>query len=100
MSFSFTVLRADTKAEAKASVATELDQVVNSQPIHERGRDVAQALAEAFIDLLADDETKYITVSVSGSLSWQGSLEGMQLEAVPLTGTSVSINAYHEAREA
>lgn len=99
MSYSFTV-RKPTKAEAKAEVAAQFSEVVNSQPIHERERAAALALADTFVDLLADDETKDVTVHVSGSLSWQGSLEGMQIEAVPLTSANLNVNAYHQERQA
>lgn len=69
MSYSFTV-RAATKAEAKSKVADELAKVVEAQPVHAEDRPEAQAAADAFIDLIKEDETKELQVSVNGSLGW------------------------------
>ena len=70
MSYSFTV-KAPTKAEAKVAVAAKLEEVVAQQTVH--GHDCAQALsaAEAFIDIVEDNDTMDIQVSVSGSLGWR-----------------------------
>lgn len=67
MSYSFSV-RAATKAEAKEKVATELAKVVMQQPIHAVDQDQANAAATSFIDLLRDDETQDVMVSVNGSV--------------------------------
>lgn len=88
MSYSFT-FKAANKAEAKAKVATELDKVAQGQSCHERDKHQAQAAAGAFIDLLVEDETKDVFVSMSGSLtgSWTGS------DVTRITGANVSVNA-------
>lgn len=88
MSYSFSV-KASNKAEAKAKVADELDKAAQGQSCHERDKHQAQAAADAFIDLLVEDETKDIFVSMSGSLmgSWAGS------DVTRITGASVSVNA-------
>jgi hypothetical protein len=70
MSYSFSV-QAATKAEAIEKVAAELAAVVKSQPSHEAEADVVRAAAESFIDLLRDDESQNIALTVSGSI-WQG----------------------------
>jgi len=68
VSYSFAA-RGKDKAEAKAAVAAELDKVVQAQPIHEKDRAAAQANADALVDLLPDDESRDISVSVWGSVS-------------------------------
>lgn len=69
MSYSFTV-RAATKEEAKAKVAADLDKVVAAEPDHANDRAQAQATADAMIDLLTDDESRDVVVSVNGWLTW------------------------------
>jgi hypothetical protein len=70
MSYSFNV-RARTKAEAIEKVRTELDKVVAQQPIHTEDADQALAAATAFINLLEEDLSQDVSVSVNGSLSWE-----------------------------
>ena len=89
MSYSFSV-RGLTKDEARAAVAAEFDKVVASQPDHAADRDAAQAAAGAFIAALRDvADGEYVGVSVSGSLSWQGTDEPHAY-----TGASVNVSAY------
>lgn len=87
MSYSFSV-KAATKAEAETKVRDELVKVVTSQPIHKRDCDQAFNAAETFIRLLADDDTRDVYVSVSGSLSWDLK-DGVER----FTGASVSVSA-------
>ncbi len=96
MSYSFGI-RAATKALAIAAVAAKLDEVVQSQPCHKADRASAQASAESFINVLKDDDTKDISVSVNGSVSWQnlGDDERMQISSA-----SVSVSAYLVPKEA
>ncbi|WP_225031794.1 hypothetical protein [Paraburkholderia sp. XV] len=68
-SISFTV---PTKAEAKARVASEMDAIVASQPLHRIDRDPVVAIAGSFIDLLRDDDSKDVQVILSGYLSYDG----------------------------
>ena len=85
-SFSFT---AASKSEAKERVATELDKVVESQPMHAADREQAAAAADAFIDLVPepkDDQAIY--VSMSGSVSWTGDQDNRNV-----TGGAVNISA-------
>lgn len=95
MSYSFGV-RGATKTDAIAKVAAELDKVVTSQPIHSTDRAQAQAAAEAFINVIPDDETKDVYVSVRGSVGWQGTLD---IDAV-VTSASVNVSAALVAKEA
>lgn len=89
MSYSFSV-RAATKAEVKEKVATELAKVVTQQPSHAVDQDQANAAAVGFIDLLRDDETQDVMVSVNGSL-WS--------TAAGLQQASVSVSAGLETKE-
>lgn len=94
MSYSFSI-KVETKALAKQAVASELDKIVDSQPIHARDRAAALANATAVIDLLADDDTKDVSVSCNGYVSWN--VNG-DLTEVPLSTASISCVANHVAR--
>lgn len=72
MSYSFNV-RASTKAEAKSKIAAELEKIAVSQPSHAADRAQAQAAAEAFVDVLAEDADRDVQVAVNGWLSWSES---------------------------
>lgn len=87
MSYSFSI-RAASKAEAKDQVAAKMAGVVESQAVHAKDRDQAVAAASAFIDVLDDDESKDVTVSMNGYLSgnWAGS------DLTSFTGASVSVS--------
>jgi hypothetical protein len=66
-SIGFTVA---TKAIAKERVIAEMDNVVAQQPVHVKDQASAVAAAHAFIDLLADDDTKDIQVIMHGSAGY------------------------------
>jgi|InoplaM3SPM_1038593.scaffolds.fasta_scaffold53306_1 hypothetical protein len=89
MSYSFTV-KASTKSEAKSAVAAKMAEVAEQQSAHARDRDQAVAAASAFIDQLADDESKDVAVSLSGYLSWTGAQGG----DMRVTGATVSVGAH------
>jgi len=92
MSYSFDFAVA-TKEAAKTRVAAELDHIVTQQPAHAKDRAAAQAAANAVIDLLNDDDTMDIRVSMHGSVGWKMNLsDGDQY---PLTQASVGVNAWH-----
>jgi hypothetical protein len=86
MSYSFQISGGD-KLIAKQLVAQQLDAVVKAQPIHEVDKNAAYAAAYEFIDLLPDDETKVVQVTMNGSISWTG--EGREVTAV-----AIAISAY------
>ncbi len=88
MSYSFSV-KAANKSEAKAKVAAELEKAAQAQSCHERDKHQAQAAADAFIDLLVEDESNDVYVSMSGSLTgiWTDG------DVTTITGASVSVNA-------
>lgn len=95
MSYSF-LAQASTKAAAKEAVAAKFDEVVGSQPIHARDKAAALANANAIIDLLMDDGTRDIAVSVNGYVSW---IDVLREDASnSLSGVSVSANAAYVAR--
>jgi lipopolysaccharide export system protein LptC len=98
MSYGFTV-RAATAAEAKQKVAAELDKVVASQSVHARDRAQAQAAADAFVDLLAQDDTMDVEVRINGSVGWRTPLATGGEAALPLTAAAVSVSAYQLPRE-
>ena len=89
MSYSFNV-RGATKSEALGKVEAEMAKVVQSQPVHQKDEGQARAAAAAFVGMLRDDETRDVTVSVSGWLSWSES--GIQ-------GASVNVSASIVDRE-
>lgn len=86
MSYSFSV-KAASKSEAKAAIASELARVVEGQPSHQADQAQAQAAADSFIDILADDSSRDISVSMHGSLSWMSS------HPETYTGVGVNISA-------
>lgn len=97
MSYSFD-FAVGTKDEAKARAASELDNVVNGQPAHAKDRQAALAAASAVIDLLIDDGSMDIRVSMHGSVGWRMNLaDGDQY---PLTQASVGVNAWHIPKQA
>ncbi|WP_296741484.1 hypothetical protein [Mesorhizobium sp.] len=90
MSYSFNV-QAASKAAAKAAVAAKFDEVIATQPIHARDKTAALANANAVIDLLMDDDTREISVSVNGYVGWQENLR--EDASNPLRVASVSTTA-------
>lgn len=94
MSYSFQI-RAANKAAAKAAVAAKFDQTAGTQACHARDKVQALAAADAFIDLLTDDESKDVSVTMSGSLSgqWQGS------DVTSISSANLSVTAYQVNRE-
>lgn len=94
MSYSFNVKAAD-KAAAKEAVAAKFDEmVVAQQPIHARDRAAVLANANTVIDLLADDDTKDVSVSCNGYVSWS---TGVEVEP-QFNTASVACSASHAAR--
>lgn len=94
MSYSFN-FTACTKEEAKARVAIELDKIIVHQATHSRDRDAALAAAEAFIDLLSDDETKDIRVTMHGSVTYDWTAQDPNGLQAPLTQASSGVSACH-----
>jgi hypothetical protein len=98
MSFSFD-FTAPTKDEAKARATAELDEVVRVQPAHAQDRAAALAAAHAFIDLLADDDSKDVRVNVHGSVGWNHNPDDPYgANNPPLTHASVGASAWHVAK--
>jgi len=86
MSYSFSIA-ADDKDGATTKVNAELGKVVVSQPYHAADKQAAADAAAAFIGVLRDPaDSEAVSVSMSGSLSWQ--------EEGSFTGASVNISAY------
>lgn len=94
MSYSFSI-RAATKAEAKDAVFTELVKVCDQQPVHAVDSQQANAAAAAFIDVLADDASKDVSVTVSGSVGWNGG----ELPNVTISSAGVNVYASLVAKE-
>ena len=94
MSYSFGV-RAANKAAAKQAVREKFDQVALQQTCHERDKAQAIAAADAFIDLVVDDDSKDVVVSMSGSLMGQWS----DSDVVRIENAAVSVSAGLAKRE-
>lgn len=90
MSYSFTV-RGANKAEAISAVSAELDKVAVGQPVHAADKAQALAAAETFINLIADEDTRDVSVSVSGSI-WQ------ENDAIRSASVSVSASTSERAK--
>jgi hypothetical protein len=95
MSYSFSI-KGETKALAKQGVASEFDKIAYAQPIHARDRAAVLANANAVIGLLADDDTKDVSVSCNGYVAW--SIQGDTAD-VPLNSATISCSASHANRE-
>ena len=95
MSYSFSV-RAATKPEVLGKIAAELDKVVIAQPIHAADRTDAQEAALAFLNILSASADQDFHVSVSGSVSWNGTLGAPDQT---LTSAGVSVSAALIAKE-
>lgn len=88
MSYSFGI-RAATKALALEAVAAKLQEVATAQQCHQRDQQQALQAAQSFINLLPDDESKDVSVTMSGYLTgaWQGS------DVVEISGAAVNVSA-------
>ncbi len=84
MSYSFSA-RGATKVEALADAKNKMDEVVVGQPMHARDAEQAMANATTAADLLVEDDSKDVSISMNGSLSWAG--EG---DAAAITSVSIS----------
>lgn len=95
MSYSFLV-RGAHKEEAFSKCVDKMREVAVSQACHERDKQQALNAAKAFIDLLADDDSKDVVVNMNGSLTghWQGS------DVTRIEGAAVSVSAGLAARQA
>jgi hypothetical protein len=90
-------VHAATKAEAKVALAAKFDEaVVAHQPVHASDRAAALAAGDAFIDLLEDDATKDVAVSLNGWVSYTGGGNA----PVALQSASVTASASLVARAA
>ncbi|SRR5258708_35041424 len=94
MSYSF-VARGKTKVEAIQAAHIEMEKVVKSQPIHEVDSGQALVTVGQFVDVLPDDAEKDVSVSVSGSLGWNGSYPDSHV----LSSAQVSVYASLVKRE-
>jgi hypothetical protein len=92
MSYSFQFSAAD-KSAARIRAAQEFQLVADMQPVHAQDRGPALSALDAYLDLLADDDTRDIQVTVNGSVSYAYE-QGMDQKLVPLTHASVSVSAY------
>jgi len=92
MSYSFNV-KAANKADAKAAVAVEFENVIASQPVHARDKAAALANADAVIDLLVDEAPagQVISVSCNGYVGWNEVLRDDVSN--PLNSASISTQA-------
>lgn len=89
MSYSFSV-KAATRDGAKQQVADKLAEVLAGQPSHASDVKQAQAAADAFIDLLGEDDSKEVLVNMSGSLSW----EWIDGTVTKITGANINVSAW------
>jgi hypothetical protein len=87
MSYSF-IASGATKKAAKKAVADEFDKMMGAQPMHSKDRAAALANAGVVIDLLVDDDTKGISVTCNGHVTWGGP---------GINGASISCTAYQVA---
>lgn len=88
MSYSFNFTAAN-RSEAKQKASTEMDRVVQQQPIHSNDQAQAKAAVESFIDIVPEPaDGQQIAVSVSGSVSWRG---GTDVAEIGGAGVQISV---------
>lgn len=68
MNYDFHV-KAETKADAIKQANEQLDAVLAAQPIHAADMPAARQAVEAFANLLMDDPTCHVVLSVHGSVN-------------------------------
>lgn len=88
MTYSITAKGA-TKDAAKQAVADEFAKMAGVQSIHSRERAAVLANAGAVIDLLADDETKGVSVTLNGHVSWAGN--GLSTASISCTANHIAL---------
>jgi len=86
MSYSFSV-RGATKAQAIANVVEKFAEIVQAQPVHAEDQQQALGCATVFIDLLQEDDTQDVAVSMNGSI-WKAET-GIRSTAVTVNATLV-----------
>lgn len=87
MSYSFSI-RAATKAAAILAVAAAFDQANAQQPCHKLDREQALGAATSFINLLPEDDTRDVAVSMNGYVS--GTFSGNELTHLQAASVTVS----------
>lgn len=95
MSYSFQ-LRAATKTALIDAVAAKMDEIVGQQACHTIDRAQAIAAATSFVQLLPDDASQDVSITMSGYVAG----EWAQNELSRLTGASVNVNCGLARREA
>jgi len=69
VSFSQTI-QAATKAAVREAVAAKVAEIVASQPEHANDQAAVLANVDSVMGLLADDDTKDVTVTFAGFVQW------------------------------
>lgn len=88
MSYSFS-FRAPTKAHALQELPSRFDAATQHQSCHARDREQALAAGAAFINVLADDDTKDVSVNMNGYLS--GQWTGTDVTRIDTAGFGLSV---------
>lgn len=97
MSYSFDFIEPNV-ASAKARVRHEMAEVVRMQPPHAKDHDAAIAVADTFIDMLAEDVDMAIRVTMHGALGWKYDADhpyGNEPHT-HFTNASIGASAWHE----
>jgi flavorubredoxin len=68
-----------------------MSEVVRSQPAHEKDQHVVVATVSAYLELVKQEATQQVNVSVSGSVGWRGQAD--VIESVSSAAISVSVRA-------
>lgn len=90
MSYSLTA-RAATKAALLQSVASQLDQIVVSQPMHANDHKQAYDAVAAFVGIVPEADGMDFVISVHGSVGWKtDSEDGPKV----ITGAGVGVSVH------
>lgn len=96
MSYSFAV-RGATIALALAAASQAFAKVVETQPEHAADMEPALGTASVFAELLKPDESKDVSISMNGYLSWSTPTAPDQPRE--FCGTSVTVSVNHVTRD-
>ena len=97
MSYSISA-RGATKALALAALAASFDtNVLANQPVHAADKQQALAAAEGIAGILPDDDSKDVSITMNGWLSWQNVGDESERR---FAGASVSVTANLVDKEA
>lgn len=97
MSYSFSARGKNAEA-ALADVAQKMSEVVTGQPVHAKDQQLVNATAKEAAGLLAPDETKDVSFSLSGHVGYSA-WDTLQAQLDSINSVSLSVSVGYVNRE-